>query len=314
MMVKNASLLCSAVLAMSAALLAAGCGGTTRKTVLSTDSLKVVAVTESRLDINVSEYQHYTTYTLYVDGTELSDKAFADLLQDADARDEQIVHTDAIVVAEDTVLLASRTRDGSACWTTHLSAHGGKATLEKIITSTVDCSPGPAPPGWSTLYDEASNLVLVRTHPFAVHPITGYSQVLWIEGDVVALYAEERATERLIVRLVRISADETLAEQHLPMNTYAEPDLLHASPDARRQWLFSNFSVSLGVPASIQLRPDNTLKTITPEVWAQYQEMDRQNKDADARASAEGQARTDALYREVRAAESAKGHPASRIQ
>lgn len=314
MKVKKASLLCSAALAMSAALLTVGCGGTTRKTVLSSDSLKVVAVTESTLDINVSEYRHYTTYALYVDGTKLSDKAFADLLQDADASDDQIVHTDAIVVADDAVLLASRTRDGSTCWTTHLSAQDGKAKLVKIITSTTDCSPRPAPSGWSALYDEASNLVLVRTHPFAVHPITGYWQVLWIEGDVVVLYEDERAKERLVVRLVRISADDTLAEQYLPMNTYAEPDLFRASPDTRRQWLFDNFSVSLGVPASIQLRPDNTLKTITPAVWAQYQEMDRQNNEADARARAEGQARTDALYREVREAESAKGNPASRIQ
>lgn len=314
MKVKKASVLCSAALAMSAALLSVGCGGTTRKTILSSDSLTVVAVTESTLDINVSAYRHYTTYTLYVDGTKLSDKAFADLLQDADASDEQIVHTDAVVVADDAVLLASRTRDGSACWTTHLSAQGGRARLEKIITSTTDCSPRPAPPGWSVLYDEASNLVLVRTHPFAVHPITGYWQVLWIEGDVVALYEDDRAKERLVVKLVQISADQTLAEQYLPMNTYAEPDLFRAAPDARRQWLFDNFAVSLGTPASIRLRPDNTLKTITPEVWAEYQETARQNKEADARARAEGEACLEALYREVREAESTKGHPASRIK
>lgn len=314
MKVKKASVLYSAALAMSAALLTVGCGGTTRKTILATDSLKVVAITQTTLDINVSKYKHYTTYALYLEGDKLSDAAFAGLLQDAAATGEQIVHTDAIVVADDAVLLASRTRDGSACWATHLSAQGGKARLEKIITSTTDCSPRPASPGWSALYDEASNLVLVRTHPFAVHPITGYWQVLWIEGDVVALYEDERAKERLVVKLVRISADETLAEQYLPMNTYAQPDLLHAAPEARRQWLFDNFSVSLGTPASIQLRPDNTLKTLTPEVWAEYQEMDRQNKEADARARAEGQARLEALYREVREAEATNNHPASRIK
>ena len=160
MKVKKASVLCSAALAMSAALLTVGCGGTTRKTILSSDSLKVVAITQTTLDINVSKYKHYTTYALYLEGDKLSDAAFAGLLQDAAATGEQIVHTDAIVVADDAVLLASRTRDGSACWATHLSAQGGKARLEKIITSTTDCSPRPASPGW--IETEASVALVER--------------------------------------------------------------------------------------------------------------------------------------------------------
>lgn len=58
MNVKTSTAMRSAVLLLSAALLASGCTRTKRETVLSSDTLKVVAVTESRLDINVSKYQH----------------------------------------------------------------------------------------------------------------------------------------------------------------------------------------------------------------------------------------------------------------
>jgi hypothetical protein len=74
------------------------------------------------------------------------------------------------------------------------------------------------------------------------------------------------------------------------MQQYAEPELLYASPEARRQWLFDNFRVSMGHTPSIQLRADNRLETITPEVWAQYQAIDRENNALDARARDEGEA------------------------
>jgi len=132
-----------------------------------------------------------------------------------------------------------------------------------------------------------------------VHPIAGYWYVLWIDGDVAALYQKDRDHERFVVRLARISSNTTLAEQALPMHTYAEPDLLYASPELRRQWLLDSFTVSMGDAPSIQLRPDHQLDTITPEVWAEYQENDRQNKELDARARAAGDAWRQAQRREV---------------
>lgn len=162
------------------------------------------------------------------------------------------------------------------------------------MSGTVDCSIRPAPAGWKALYEEPGDLILIREHPFQRHPIAGYWYVLWIEGDVAALYQKDREHERLVVRLARISSDTSLAEQALPMQQYAEPDLLYASPEARRQWLFDNFRVSMGHTPSIQLRADNRLETITPEVWAQYQANDQENRELDARARAEGEAWNDA--------------------
>lgn len=293
MNVKTSTAMRSAVL-LSAALLASGCTRTKRETVLSSDTLTVVAVTESRLDINVSKYQHYTTFELYVDGGKLSDRAFAGLLDDPGAADDRFVHTDAIVLDDHAVLLASHNRDSLRCWTTRLSTSGGTPRVEELMSGTVDCSIRPAPAGWKALYEEPGDLILIREHPFQRHPIAGYWYVLWIEGDVAALYQKDREHERLVVRLARISSDTSLAEQALPMQQYAEPDLLYASPEARRQWLFDNFRVSMGHTPSIQLRADNRLETITPEVWAQYQANDRENRELDARARAEGEAWNDA--------------------
>lgn len=290
-------LLCAALLC--AALLTGGCARTKRETVFSSDTLKVVAVTESRLDINSSKYQHHTTYAVYVNGSALSDNDFATLLQDPDTTDAPFVHTDAVVLDEDAVLIASHNGDSSRCWTTRLSGSRGKATLDKITTGTADCSIRPAPPGWRALYDDRSDLILIREHPFQVHPMAGYGYVLWIDGDIAALYHKDRDHERLVVRLARISSDTPLAEQTLPMRTYAEPDLLYASPELRRQWLFDNFTVAMGASPSIQLRPDHRLQTITPEVWAQYQENDRQNKELDAQARAAGNAWIEAQRREL---------------
>lgn len=296
---RRCSVLLSAALLLCAALLTAGCARTQRETVFSSDTLKVVAVTESRLDINSSKYQHHTTYAVYVNGSALSDSDFATLLQDHDATDAPFVHTDAVVLDEDAVLMASHNRDSSRCWTTRLSASRGRATREKITAGTVDCGIRPAPPGWRALYTDRSDLILVREHPFQVHPIAGYAYVLWIDGDIAALYHKDRDHERLVVRLARISSDTPLAEQALPMRTYAEPDLLYASPEQRRQWLFDNFTVAMGASPSIQLRPDHRLETITPEVWAQYQENDRQNKELDAHARAAGDAWIEAQRREL---------------
>jgi len=293
MNVKTSTAMRSAVL-LSAALLASGCTRTKRETVLSSDTLKVVAVTESRLDINVSKYQHYTTFELYVDGGKLSDRAFAGLLDDPGAADDRFVHTDAVVLDDHAVLLASHNRDSLRCWTTRLSTSGGTPRVEELMSGTVDCSIRPAPAGWKALYEEPGDLILIREHPFQRHPIAGYWYVLWIEGDVAALYQKDRDQVRLVVKLARISSDTTLAEQVLPMQQYAEPDLLYASPEARRQWLFDNFRVSMGNTPSIQLRADNRLETITPEVWAQYQANDQENRELDARARAEGEAWNDA--------------------
>lgn len=290
MNVKTSAAMRFSVLLLSAALLVSGCTRTKRETVLSSDTLKVVAVTESRLDINVSKYQHYTTFELYVDGEKLSDRAFAGLLEDPGATDDRFVHTDAVVLDDHAVLLASHNRDSPRCWTTRLSTSGGKPRLEELVTGTVDCSIRPAPAGWSALYDEPGNLILIRAKPFQIHPMAGYWYVLWIEGDVAALYQKDRERERLVVRLALISSDTSLAEQALPMQQYAEPELLYASPEARRQWLFDNFRVSMGQTPSIQLRADNRLETITPEVWAQYQAIDRENNALDARARDEGEA------------------------
>lgn len=293
------SLLRSAALLVCAAPLLTACARTNRETVLSSDTLKVVAVTESRLDINVSKYQHYTTYVLYVDGNRLSDQGFSALLQDPEAAGDQFVHTDAVVLDEDAVLIASHNRDGSRCWTTRLVARNGTPTLDTIMKGTADCSLRPAAPGWRALYRDPGDLILVRERPFQVHPIAGYWYALWIDGDTVALYRKDRDHERLVVRLARISSDTPLAEQTLPMQTYAEPDLLHAPPEQRRQWLFDNFTVSTGASPSIALRSDHRLDTITPEVWAEYQEIERQNKERDAQARAAGDAWIEAQRREL---------------
>ncbi|MFI8570739.1 hypothetical protein ACIGEO_04385 [Stenotrophomonas bentonitica] len=309
MNVRSFSVLPCVGVLLCAALLVGGCARTTRETVFSSGTLKVVAVTESRLDINVSKYQHYTTYELYVDGRKLSDKAFSTLLQDPDATDDQFVHADAVVLDEGAILMASHNRDSSRCWTTRLSASGGRATLETILQGTVDCGIRPAPAGWRALYDDRSDLILIREHPFQVHPMAGYWYVLWIDGDIAALYQKDRDHERLVVKLARISSDTTLAEQALPMHTYAEPDLLHASPELRRQWLFDSFTVSMGDAPSIQLRPDHQLDTITPEVWAEYQENDRQNKALDADARAAGDAWIEAQRRELMDADAKRDLP-----
>lgn len=289
---------CATLLA-SALVFATGCARTSRDTVLSSDTLKVVAVTESRLDINVSKYRHYTTFEVYVDGGKLSSRAFSGLLQEPAVADDHIVHSDVAVLDDNAILLASHTRDSSRCWTTRLSAGGGNVALETLMTSTVDCAIRPAPPGWKALYEDAGDLILVREHPFQIHPVSGYWYVLWIEGDVVALYRKDREHERLIVRLAQISSDTTLAEHVLPMQKYAEPDLLDASPAVRRRWLFDNFIVSMVQSPSLQLRGDNTLETLTPEVWAEYQAIDRQNRALDARARAAGEAWAEAQRREL---------------
>ncbi|WP_426806111.1 hypothetical protein, partial [Stenotrophomonas sp. SrG] len=83
--------------------------------------------------------------------------------------------------------------------------------------------PPPPPPGGSAHYDDGRNLLLVRHAPFHVYPIAGDWYVLLIQGDVVAVYQKDREQERRVVRLVRISSQQTLAEQILPMATYAEP-------------------------------------------------------------------------------------------
>ncbi len=309
MNVRSFSVLPCVWVLLCAALLVGGCAGTTRETVFSSGTLKVVAVTESRLDINVSKYQHYTTYELYVDGKKLSDKAFSTLLQDPDATDDQFVHADAVVLDEGAILMASHNRDSSRCWTTRLSPSEGRVTLQTILQGTVDCGIRPAPAGWRALYDDRSDLILIREHPFQVHPMAGYWYVLWIDGDIAALYQKDRDHARLVVKLARISSDTTLAEQALPMHTYAEPDLLHAAPELRRQWLFDSFTVSMGDAPSIQLRPDHQLDTITPEVWAEYHENDRQNKALDADARAAGDAWIEAQRRELMDADATRDLP-----
>lgn len=285
-----ASLIRQAMLLVVALLVATGCARTRQETVLASDTLKVVAVTRSTLDITTSDYRHHTTYDIYLHGEKLSDAGFSRLLQAPETEGERFVHSDAIALDTQAVLLASHVGEGARCWTTRLSVHAGKAVLEKIVESSVDCSPRPAPRGWRVLYDEADNLLLVRERPFQVYPIARYWQVLLIEGDVVALYNDERDSGQRVVRLVRISTDSPLAELRLPMQQYAEPGLLHASPGERRRWLFENFTVAMAAPFSIALRPDNRLHTITPEVWAAYQQIDRENRDADARARAAGEA------------------------
>lgn len=298
-----------ALAGIAAWLLSTGCARTSKESVLSSETLKVVAVTESNLDINISEYRHYTTYLLYLDGEKLSDTAFASLLQDPNAANDTFVHSDVVVLGDDEILLASHNRDATRCWTTRLLAGKGNAKVETIKKSTTDCAPSDTAPGWQTLHDEAGNVLLVSERPFHVYPIAGYWWVLWIEGDVAALYNDDRDQEQLIVRLVRISTDELLAEQRLPMQTYAEPNLLHASPDVRRKWLLDNFAVSMKAPVSLQLRADNQLAVLPPGRWAEYQETARQNSEADARARAAGEAKRDALYRETHEAEAAQPPP-----
>lgn len=278
-----------ALLAVASLLLTA-CGRTSREPVFSSGPLKVVAVTESTLDINSSQYRHHTTYVLYLDGETLSDAGFATLLRDADAANQTFVHTEAIALDPNAVLLASGTRDGRQCWSTRIAVKGGAAALETINKGSIDCSTRTAPSGWRALYDESSNLLLIRDHPFHAYPVAGYWYPLWIQDDVVALYQEQEEKERLVVKLARISSGQTLAEQALPMAQFAEPELLNASAQARQQWLFDNFSVALAPQASITLRPDNQLKTITPERWAEYKEIERQDREADARARAAGEA------------------------
>lgn len=292
-----------AALGVSILALATACGRTTQETVLASRALKVVAVTESRLDINVSEYRHHTTHVLYADGERLSDHDFAARLKDPEASGAAFVHSDAVVLDDDAVLLASHTRDGQRCWTTRLSDRSGRAVLETLTTGSVDCSPRPAPAGWSVLYDEPGNLMLVQHRPFAVHRLEGYWQVLWIDGDVVALFGEDEANERFLVRLARISTAAVLAEQALPMPVYADPRLLDVSPAARRQWLLDNFTVVMQ-PVSIHLRPDNRLATLTPETWAQYKAIEQENRDEDARVRAAAEARQEAEERAHR-----QGHP-----
>lgn len=280
----------SIALSAVAALLVVGCGRTSREPVFSSGPLKVVAVTESTLDINVSAYRHYTTYALYLDGDRIGDERFAGLLRDPDAASEQFVHDEAVTLDPTSVLLASRNREGTRCWSTRLTARNGTATAETINKGSIDCTTRAAPRGWRALYDASSNLLLVREQPFHVYPMVGYWYPLWIEGDVVALYQEQKEHERLVVKLTRISSGETLAEQLLPMAKFAEPELLHASAEQRQQWLLDNFAVAGAPTASISLRSDNQLKTISPERWAEYQQIDRDNREEDARARAAGEA------------------------
>lgn len=279
-----------AVLLAAASILLAGCGSTSREDVFSSGPLDVVAVTESRLDINVSTYQHYTRYLLYFDGEQLDDTGFARLLRDDDAAHDRFVHVEAIVLDKDAVLVSSHNQDGTRCWTTRLVASRGTVTFEPVSKGSVDCTTRPAPRGWRALYDDASNLLLVREHPFHVYRMQGYWYPLWIEGDVAALYQEQRDQERLLVKLARIPSGETLAEYPLPMERFASPDLLDASALERQQWLLDNFEISAAPHASIRLRDDNQLKTITPELWAQYKDIDRRNSEEDARARAAGEA------------------------
>lgn len=290
MSAKRSLPLCSVALLAVASLLVAGCGRTSRETVFSSGPLKVVAVTESTLDINISQYRHYTSYRLYVDGDRVSDHDFAALLRDPEAANDAFVHAEAIVLDPHSVLLASHNRDGQRCWTTRLIDNAGTPKLDIIDTGTIDCTTRTAPRGWRALYDASSNLLLVREQPFHVHAMAGYWYPLWIEGDVVALYQQQKEHERLVVKLARITSGETLAEQFLPMAQFAEPELLRASADERQQWLLDNFTVSAAPTASIRLRPDNTLKTISPETWAAYQAIDRHNREEDARARAAAEA------------------------
>lgn len=310
MIARAASVTRQMVLAILALLLAGGCARTTRETVLSSDTLKVVAVTRSTLDINVSQYRHYTTYDIYLEGEKLSDTGFSRLLQVPEAEGERFVHSDVVVLDSGAILLASHDQGGAHCWTTRLSANGGKAVLEKIVESSIDCSPRPASRGWQMLYDPADNLVLVHERPFRVHRFSGYWSVLWIEGDVAALYRDEGEKEQLVVRLVRIATDTSLAELALPKQRYAEPELVNAPAEARKQWLLDNFTVAMTAPFSITLRADNQLQTLTPEVWARYQQIDRENKAADARARAAGEAWHEAQRKELMEAEAARGRPA----
>lgn len=296
---------CAAVLALLATLVASGCAKTTRETVLASDALKVVATTRSTLDINISKYRHYTTYDLYVHGDKVSDAGFATLLQDPDAA-AGVVHTNVVVLDENAILLASHDREGIHCWTTRLLVQTGNVVAEEIMRGSVGCSPRPGPPGWQHLHQQRGDLLLVREKPFQVHQIAGYWYPLWIEGDVVALYQEDSAREALIVRLTGISTGKRLAELALPKHMYAEPDLLHASSEARRQWLLDNFTVSVAPTPSIQLRADNRLATITPETWARYQALDSESREADARARAARDARMEAECRELREAEPAR--------
>lgn len=274
-----------------AVLLTAGCGSTSRKPVFTSGVLEVVAVTTSRLDINISEYRHYTTHELHVDGDKLPDHGFARLLRDPDAVGEQFIHAEAIVLDRDSILLATNTREGSRCWTTRLVANGETVRAETVNKGRVDCTTRQAPPGWRSLYDDAGNLMLVREQPFGIHHIAGYWYPLWIEGDVVALYQKQQDRDQLVVKLARISSAETLAEQQLPMEQFAEPALLRASAQERRQWLFDNFTVAATPSASIRLRPDHKLKQMPPGLWAEYKEMDRRDSEADERVRAIGEAK-----------------------
>jgi hypothetical protein len=309
MSARCSSLLRSAALLAVASLLVAGCGRTRREPVFSSGPLKVVAVTESTLDINVSQYRHYTTYVLYLDGDRLSDKGYAALLRDPDAANEAFVHDEAIVLDPTSVLLASRTRDGTRCWSTRLTTNGGTATAETIDKGSIDCTTRIAPRGWRALYDASSNLLLVREQPFHVYAMAGYWYPLWIEGDVVALYQEQKERERLVVKLARISSGDTLAEHLLPMSQFAEPELLRASAEEREQWLLDNFTVSAAPTASIHLRADNRLETISPETWAAYKEIDRHNREEDARVRAAGEAWHQAQRDELDRAEAAGTPP-----
>ncbi|WP_313348011.1 hypothetical protein [Stenotrophomonas sp.] len=301
----------SAVLLAFATLLLVGCWRTSRETVFSSDALKVVAVTESTLDINISEYRHYTRYALYVHGDTLTDSGFAALLRDPDAGSDPFVHTEAIVLDPRSILLASHNSDGRRCWTTRLIDTGATPILETINKGSIDCTTRQAPRGWRALYDESSNLLLIREQPFHVYPIAGYWYPLWIQGDVVALYQQQKERERLVVKLAKISSGEMLAEELLPMDRFAEPDLHQASAEARQQWLLDNFTVSAAPSASIRLRPDNRLKTISPEVWAEYKEIERHNREEDARVQAAGEAWHNAQREQLNRDEAERQPPAT---
>lgn len=295
----------SIILLVSLALGLTGCFGTRRTTVLSTDTLKVVEVTESVLDINISKYRHYTTYVLYLEGKKVDDRAFIHLLGDPDAGDG-FVHNEVVVLDERSILLSSHNRDSSRCWTTRLIAEPGRPTLETITQGRHGCMSEPAPAGWRVFHDLSSNLLLVRERPFKVYPLQGYWFVMGIQDDTVVLFQSQREEERLTVRLVRIGSGEVLAEQHLPMSRYADPHFVHTSAEERERWLLSNFTVSSAPAVTLQLRPDNQLKTISAETWAEYQRMDRESREADARAVAAGEAKREAQRQELREAEKAR--------
>lgn len=287
----SSNVLSRLILATAIPAVLGGCFSTDRKTVLSSGSLKVVAVTESVLDINISQYRHSTSYKIYLDGRKLSDPEVARLLRAPHAAKDRFIHRHVVVLDNRSMLLTTTSQSGMECWTTHFAVEDGTPLAETLVSDTYDCSPQPAPPGWQAFYGKESDLLLVREQPYKVHAIGGYQYPLWIEGDVVALYEHERKEKRMVLRLVRISSLEVLAEEFLPMQRFEEPDLVHAKADARLKWFQDNFTASVSPTPSIHLREDNQLKTITPETWAEREERERLREEEYKKLEAERAAR-----------------------